>query len=298
MLWALPLEGQVLSDYLSQARSGNPRAQYNAAQCYLYGWGTSADSTQWHHFLRLAAEGGEHRAAEQLALHYEHQGIGVLASYWRGEPSTLPYDYTYLSYDEGCYYGEVRRGTRDGYGIYVWDNGTSHTGRWEDGESYGMGYTSFAGARLYCYNVSGANGPGAIILTDSAAHFAGVEGSCRYVGYLENGLPSGTGVLYSREGKLLYAGPFNDGHTTSTDSGAEDYIHYRWTNEQLSSGDTWEGESYGGVRSGFGIYRWADGSWWCGFWNEGLREGAGLYVRADGAIMTGRWDHGELTTEE
>ena len=297
MAVAAPARGQTLADFLSQARSGNPRAQYNAAQCYLYGWGTEADSTQWHHFLRLAAEGGERRAAEQLATHYERVGASELSAFWRGEPSTLPYDYTYHSYDEGCYYGEVMRGTRDGYGTYVWDNGTRHTGRWEDGESYGMGYTIFTGAVVYCYSAAGANGLGAIILTDPSAHFAGVEGSSRYVGYLENGLPNGQGVLYSLEGEVLYAGPFAEGRPMGTTTPAHGYGGYRWTTEQLSSGDTWEGESYGGVRSGFGIYRWADGSWWCGFWSEGLREGAGLYVRADGAIMTGRWDHGELTDE-
>jgi 1-phosphatidylinositol-4-phosphate 5-kinase len=50
----------------------------------------------------------------------------------------------------------------------------------------------------------------------------------------------------------------------------------------------------GGLRHGFGIYHWADGSWWCGFWAEGLRDGAGLYMRADGAIMTGIWSNDSL----
>ena len=56
----------------------------------------------------------------------------------------------------------------------------------------------------------------------------------------------------------------------------------------------YEGESHNGIREGFGIYRWADGSVWFGYWEGGLREGEGLYINANGAMMAGIWSEGEL----
>lgn len=284
---------QSLNDFIGAARTGDPQAQYNAAQCYRYGWGTPPNATLWHHYLRLAAENGVPEALTELANRYDST-LPHLAAHWRGESDNLPYTHHYRSYNEGCYYGEIRGGTRDGYGTFLWDSGVSHTGRWEEGVSYGMGYTRFDDQQLFCNHTGDGSGFGALILTSPEAHFPEAEGSRRYVGYFEEGLPNGFGALYDEEGKLVYFGNFSAGRPTDAYPSRESYSSYHWTHEQLSSGDSWEGEAVDGVRHGFGIYRWADGSWWCGFWQDGVREGAGLYVHHDGAIVTGEWSAGEL----
>lgn len=285
---------QELSDFLPSAKSGEPLAQYNAAQCYFHGWGTEINRQLGMQYLRLAAEGELPQAQSALATRYE-KTFPLLADYWRGTPAdSLPYRYHYRSYDNGCYYGEIRGGTRDGYGTFLWDSGTSHTGSWEEGDCYGMGYTRFADQHLYCNYTGDGSGYGALILADTTHHFSGAIGATRYVGYLVDATPNGFGTLYGNDGHLLYFGEFRNGHPTATYPSTENYSSYRWVVEHLNGGDTWEGESVGGIRNGFGIYRWADGSWWFGFWRNGLREGEGLYVRYDGAIMTGYWLAGEL----
>ena len=282
---AAPLRGQTLSNYLTEARSGNTIAQYNAAMCYLHGWGTQPNQARWHYFMRLAAQGGQEEASEKLACYYD--GFAPeLASYWRGQENTLPYQYFYRAYDEGCYYGELRGGQRDGYGSFVWDEGIYLVGYWEDGRQSGMCRIMTPEQTTYGHfdNLSGS---GAIILTPGH-HFAGLESAVVYVGYIEDGVPSGHGAFYDTEGRNIYFGPI-DSEGSSGVVATQANHPYRWGHESLSSGDSWEGESLNGVRHGFGIYRWADGAWWCGFWENGLREGSGLYMRADGALMTGVW---------
>lgn len=289
----LPLSGQNAGDFIVEARSGNPTAQYNLAQCHLYGWGTPVDSIRWRHFLRQAAEGGLVQAREQMAALAEPHYPDI-ASYWRGAPSTIPHRYSYLSYEQGYYYGEQIGGVRDGYGTFVWDSGVSHTGVWDDGEPYDMGISRFGEQTVICTYSGEAEGPGAIIIHSDSAHFPGAEGSVIYVGYIEDGQPNGRGTLYNREGHLTYFGNFKNGRPTDPYPSKESYNSYTWTSEQLSTGDSWEGEKHNGIRQGFGIYRWIDGSAWYGMWVNDLREGQGLYIRADGAMMTGLWTNGTL----
>lgn len=284
-----PLGAQTLGDFLSDAKSGDAVAQYNAAMCYLHGWGTAADRSRWHHFMRLAAEGGLEEAAERLAEHYAPVAP-ELAAYWRGEESTLPYKYHYRSFDQGCYYGELRRGMRDGYGTFVWDDGRILSAYWEDGEQYGTCRIVDTHQLTYGY-FNDFSGTGAILLSDGH-QFEGVEGATIYVGYIEEGVPSDHGAFYDSEGRNLYYGPLKEGRPSGVATPAG--YPYSWTRESYEGGDSWEGESIEGVRQGFGIYRWADGAWWCGFWERGVREGTGLYMRADGALITGLWSNDVL----
>ncbi len=289
----LSLSAQVAGDFLAAARSGDPTAQYNLAQCYRYGWGVEINPTSYLHHLRLSAEGGEERAKIELADHLTDIAPDI-AAHLRDEANTPPYDYIYRSFDEGCYYGELYRGIRDGYGTFVWDSGTSYTGRWESGGRYGVGITRFDTMLIFSNHRGSAHGYGAAIITHPDHHWAGAKGSVRYVGYLEGGLPSGTGTLYDREGRVTYYGTFVAGVPTGNYPTRESFSSYRWECEVLPNGDNWEGEMVGGTREGFGIYTWEDGSRWYGFWEGGLRNGIGLYIRSDGALLSGTWEDGEL----
>lgn len=293
---ATTASAQLLSDFLTAARNNNPTAQFNAAQCYLHGWGTAVNTQEWLHFMRLSAEGGEKRAQEILVQHYSNIAPDITA-YWRGEEYEFP-TYAYRSFDEGCYYGELLGGMRDGYGSFAWDNGTVYLGEWENGERYGIGVTHFDNQSIYgAYRKGQMDGYGAILITSEGCYLSGANGSVCYVGYFEGGVPNGIGTLYDSEGRVTYYGNFKDGKPSAPYPSAESFNAYRWACEVLPNGDSWEGEVCDGVRQGWGIYRWADGAWWCGYWNEGLREGAGLLVRSDGSMMRGEWEDGELAAE-
>lgn len=295
LVWlTIPLgaSAQSLGDWLPSALAGNPTAQYNASKCYAYGWGTEANAQRAAYFLRLAAEQSLPRAMTELADHYSPTAP-LLAQYWADEGSESRANY-YESYENGCYYGEVHNYLRDGYGTYAWDSGTIYSGEWFEGKRYGIGFTLYEGLAHYGNYSDGPEGHGATIVCDSLTHLAGAPGSRVYVGNFANGTPQGQGTLYGADGTLLYNGPFDKGLPTATYPTTANYTPYRWTYEALPGGDSYEGESHNGIREGFGIYRWADGSVWFGYWEGGLREGEGLYINANGAMMAGIWSEGEL----
>lgn len=298
LVWVTPflgvynVVGQSLGDFLPEALAGNATAQYNTSKCYAYGWGTEVNTTKATHYLRLAAENAQPRAMEEMADRYE--GVApLLHGYWDadGEPNR---GNLYEGYDNGCYYGELHNYQRDGYGTYAWDSGTVYSGEWYEGERYGIGFSLF-GNTVHYGNYSGEpNGHGTTIVTDSLSYLAGAVGSRVYVGDFVEGTPHGQGTLYGHDGTLLYNGEFERGVPVGTYPTQENYTPYRWSYESLPGGDSYEGETLRGVREGFGIYRWADGSMWFGYWEDGLREGEGLYINANGAMVAGIWSYGEL----
>lgn len=75
-----------------------------------------------------------------------------------------------------------------------------------------------------------------------------------YTGYLESGVPHGSG-------KLAY----------------------------FSTGDTYDGEFDHGIYNGKGTYTWSDGSSYTGDWVKGNREGEGTYRWTDGFVYSGAW---------
>ena len=291
LFFYLPVEAQQLSDFLPAAKQGNPLAQYNAAICYKYGLGCEPNHSRHLHFMRLAAENGETAAKEQLANTHTTTRP-QLSLYWRGlatAENTLRFT-TYESYDNGCYYGQRYGGLRDGYGIYLWDSGTHYVGAWENDERYGMGYTVYSDQIHYGHYINHATEFGATLTIDTLhTHIAHCPDGVRHVGNYSGGVPEGIGTIYNSSGEVLYYGPFAAGRPTGTYPSQEHYSSYRWVQEKLPTGDTYEGETVNGLREGFGIYRWAAGSVWFGQWQGGVRSGEGLYIDAEGKMIAGVW---------
>lgn len=277
---------------MSAAEGGDAVAQYNSSKCYLFGWGTDKNAQKANHFLRLAAENKLPQATGELAKTYE-KSAPLVADYWLNGATESRGNH-YKSFENGCYYGETLSHMRDGYGTYVWDSGTIYSGEWQEDVRYGFGI-SFFPRMIHLGNYNEApNGYGAAIVTDTLNHFAGAANSRVYVGNFTNGLPQGIGTLYDHGGTLVYHGNFNNGVPTNNYPTTDNYSTYRWVVEQLDGGDNYEGETVQGVREGFGIYRWADGSIWFGYWLDGKREGEGLYINSNGAMMAGVWHEGKL----
>ena len=295
LLSATSLYGQQLSDFLAAARSGNPVAQYNAAICYERGMGTAPNATRSAHFMRLAAENGLPEAQQYLARKLA-TSLPQLATYWANQATTpnTPAFTVYEGYDNGCYYGQLRGGTRDGYGAYLWDTGVCYVGEWENDERHGMGRTECADQTHYGRYINHATGFGVTIVSDTLRlHLAHCPAGVCYVGNYSGGLPDGLGTIYNSAGEVVYFGPFEAGRPTNTYPSTEHYSAYRWVREQLPSGDTYEGETVGGLREGFGIYRWSTGAVWFGFWQGGVRSGEGLFIDTDGQMVAGLWSDDE-----
>lgn len=288
---------QQLADHLAAAKKGDAVAQYNAALCYLNGWGTEPNTTKARHFLRLSAEQSVPHAIERMATICPNEASALLHYWQHGLTDQQQGKIVYESYREGCYIGEHYAAMRDGVGIYLWDSGILYVGQWEFGERYGMGVTYFDGLAHYGSYNDTAEGFGAAIITNPHSHLYDCPDGVVYVGGWRDGEPEGRGTIYDASGTLIYYGKFHNGHPTDTYPSEESYTNYRWDTEQLANGDSYEGELLQGSREGFGIYRWADGSMWFGLWHKNLRHGDGILIMPtqDGLdIVGGTWESGQM----
>ena len=48
------------------------------------------------------------------------------------------------------------------------------------------------------------------------------------------------------------------------------------------------------MKTGYGTYKWADGSIYVGDWSENLIEGQGEYKWPDGRVYKGQWKNNKL----
>lgn len=60
------------------------------------------------------------------------------------------------------------------------------------------------------------------------------------------------------------------------------------------TGDTYEGETEGDLKSGEGIYTYEKGDKYEGTWKDDLPNGKGTYTWANGDIFVGEWKDGNI----
>lgn len=180
-------------------------------------------------------------------------------------------NYTTKTYDNGSYKGEVSsNGIRSGLGIYCWDDGDFHIGRYSSGSRDGMGiYFMETGTFSNC--------PDCVV----------------YVGEWNNGKKAGTGTCYDRYGNLLYYGEFSNERPTDAYP-SSGYSSYRFEIKEYSNGNFYIGETKNGERHGMGIFVWKEGGLWYGPWIDGERSGYGIYMPYNGSMTTGRWNGDDM----
>jgi hypothetical protein len=149
----------------------------------------------------------------------------------------------------------------DGWGTYLWSDGSEYTGQWSNGARTGIG----------CYDWS--DGP-------------------FYYGFFLEGKLNGEGIyLGSEQSKDLF-GIFREGTLAESRSFpstgciigncVDGEGMYLW-----ETNDIYIGQWKDGTRTGFGRYDWADGSLYTGYFKEGKLDGEGSYVGADKKTMAG-----------
>lgn len=106
-------------------------------------------------------------------------------------------------------------------------------------------------------------------------------GDGMYYGYLEDGIPHGTGRMEYDDG-VVYDGDWAhgvfEGNGTLT-----------WP-----EGDSYTGEFKDGYFHGKGTYRWSNGDRYIGHWSKGCFHGEGTYIWADGSRQAGEWENDEF----
>ena len=164
---------------------------------------------------------------------------------------------------KGWHEGEWARDKPNGHGVRVYSNGSKYVGHFSDGEVHGEGMMIYA------------NGD-------------------KYVGNFHRGHVSGRGVMkYLRgdtyDGHFLNGYYFGEGKYTWSDGGYYDgeYKSYKVNKETLI-----EAPVCNGLRNGFGLRVFTNGSRYQGQWEDDKLSGHGILTGAGGGVYEGKFFNG------
>jgi hypothetical protein len=176
------------------------------------------------------------------------------------------------SFDDGSRYkGQLLKTKnilyRHGLGIYYWADGSIYFGRWSNGKKaagYGIHIMNEGYYITYCL-------------------------ACRfYAGNWGDGIKTGAGKCYDKQGECIYRGFFADNKPSGNYPDA--VLGYTFECLVYPNGDKYVGETSDDTSHGYGLYIGKDGSLWFGWWLEGKRSGEGISIDPDGNIIVGKWE--------
>ncbi|CAD8206471.1 unnamed protein product [Paramecium pentaurelia] len=154
------------------------------------------------------------------------------------------------------------------------DKGGIYIGQWKNHQRNGKGKYIFPDGSLYeGYWVDDkANGYGRLI----------VNSGDYYEGEWKNDKNDGYGV-YVHFDKSRYEGFWKD-----------DNRHGQGTETWADNSAVYDGSFYMGVKEGYGIYKWADGSNYAGGFRNNQFQGQGVYIWPDGSKYEGYWQNNKM----
>ncbi|OWZ17783.1 LOW QUALITY PROTEIN: hypothetical protein PHMEG_0008235 [Phytophthora megakarya] len=215
---------------------------------------------------------------------------------------------------QDVYAGQWENDQRHGYGIYEYHvpDAAPHTGgaqrrqpmkyegQWVNDLKHGPGTLTFSdGMKLvgvWVNDVLDTSGKSCLEGYDD-----GLNGVCRYVGEVRDGVPHGQGESHHHISGEVYEGGWlagrRSGHGVST---LRDGSVYRgeWRSgrrngfgvfEDVRTRARYDGKWVGGVRCGHGVCKYANGCMYEGDWLNDERHGTGKYNFTDGSCYDGAW---------
>lgn len=162
----------------------------------------------------------------------------------------------------GTYVGSIRQSKRGGKGVFVWENGDSFSGTWEDDQMADGTYT-FADGRCYKGTFKDNKYDTGVFSLDTLASDKGFSS-------FEATFTSGklTGFDFKTTSGLSYDGDINGSAS----------ITYK-------SGNKYVGKVKNGVRHGAGVFMWMSNSSvtasYNGNWVDGVMSGSGKYYYSE-----------------
>lgn len=242
-------EGEITSNYL---RNGYGTYRYKNGDEYQGQWSNNQQS-------------GEGKYVEKGKVTKEGKWV-------EGKLSDV--EETTQIYDNGeKYIGDVRNGSRDGFGIYYFSNGSTYEGYWHNGRKNGEGKYSLTDGRFYegDWENDKRHGFGVFVFQDGS----------KYVGEWKDDKRTGTGELLFKDGSK-YDGDWLGGTITGKGTLA------------LSDGSYYSGDWKNNKKNGKGIFIWADGSSLDEEWTNDIPQGDGIYVWPNGDQYEGSLKDGYL----
>lgn len=168
---------------------------------------------------------------------------------------------TGILYGQQCTSGNCQ----DGYGTYVWADGSKYIGDWANSNMNGSGTYYFSNGDKYTgsWKEGKFDGYGSYYY----------KGGGQKVGYWSNHNYVGKSISKNVKTKGCISGDCDNGYGT-----------YVW-----EDGEKYTGDWIGMKRNGFGTNYWANGSWYRGEWFEDKREGEGTYEYTNRDKFVGHW---------
>ena len=116
--------------------------------------------------------------------------------------------------------------------------------------------------------------------------------------------PEGQGVYIRAKDNKLYEGYFRlgelNGHGRAIEENGNVYVGiwednlmhdnglYTWGGVTKWAGHSYQGDYHYGIRDGYGVYTWPDGSKYSGNWTNGVSSGKGVKIWTDGRKYDGQ----------
>ena len=184
------------------------------------------------------------------------------------------------------YEGQVKNGLRNGFGKYIFEKeNISYEGYWENGLKNGFGIMKSKNM-IYEGNWKKGkiNGEGKVIWNNGNV----------YKGNFKNNCIEGYGFMIWFDLMEKYSG-FWDKNEQSKNG-----IHVWFENkgEIKLLRNRYIGEWKKGIRNGFGIFFYANGSYYKGEWKNNLKDGFGKYVFENGKCYIGLFENDRMIEKD
>ena len=193
----------------------------------------------------------------------------------------------YYSNGNILYEDDLIKGTFEGNGKYIWEDGKYYIGQFKNNLPNGKGNIYYSNGKIL-YDGDFINGK-----REGKGKYIWEEGEY-YKGQWKDGLRNGKGIEYYSNGNIKYDGDYiNDKYEGNGKYIYEDGKYYKgqWKNGlrngkgilYYSNGNImYEGDFINDKREGKGKYIWEDGEYCIGQWKNNLMHGKGILYYSNG----------------
>ena len=191
---------------------------------------------------------------------------------------------TFLFPTGSKYIGELKKGLRDGKGIYENEkNKIYYNGQWKNGLKNGKGILK---KDNLIYDGEWVNG-----IINGFGNIKWLKSNNTYEGYFKNSLLNGNGFMIWNDVNEKYVGQWEN----NLQNGIGVHIYFENKGEFKMFRNRYFGEWKNGKRNGYGIFYYSNGSFYEGFWENDKKNGFGIMNFIDRNQFIGNFCNDRMT---